>query len=143
MEEADRLTSGADRGSPIERDPEADLRSEFAQVVAETEAVTPREIHVDLAIDRIDCDRARMGQLLSNLLSNAVTHGSPDLPVRVEARVLDGIFQLTVSNASAPSRPRCCAGCSNPSRGERTARAPGSAWGSTSRPKSPGRMEVI
>ncbi len=98
----DLAKSRLDGGLPVERDPEADLLSEFAQVVAEIEAVTPRAIHVDLAIDRIDCDRARMGQLLSNLLSNAVTHGSPDLPVRVEARVLDGIFQLTVSNASAP-----------------------------------------
>ncbi|WPY96574.1 HAMP domain-containing sensor histidine kinase (plasmid) [Limimaricola variabilis] len=98
----DLTMSRLDGGLPLERDPEADLRSEFEQVVAEIEAVTPRAIHVDLAIARIDCDRARMGQLLSNLLSNAVTHGSPDLPVRVEARVLDRIFQLTVSNASAP-----------------------------------------
>ncbi len=98
----DLAKSRLDGGLPVERDPEADLRSEFEQVVAEIEAVTPRAIHVDLALDRIDCDRARMGQLLSNLLSNAVTHGSPDLPVRVEARVLDGIFQLTVSNASPP-----------------------------------------
>ncbi len=104
LEGADPLTSGADRGLPVERDPAADLRSKFKQVVIDIEikAVTPRAIHVALAIDRIDCDRARMGQLLSNLLSNAVTHGSPDLPVRVEARVLDAIFQLTVSNASAP-----------------------------------------
>ena len=73
----------------------------------------------DFAIDRLDCDRARMGQLLSNLVSNAVTHGTPGIDVRIEAKVLDGIFRLTVSNGSPPIPAAILHGLFQPfSRGE-------------------------
>ncbi|WPY96560.1 GAF domain-containing sensor histidine kinase (plasmid) [Limimaricola variabilis] len=106
-------------GLPVDRDPAADLRSEFEQVVAEIEAVTHRGICSDFVIDRLDCDRARMGQLLSNLVSNAVTHGTPGTEVRIEAKVLDGVFRLTVSNGSPPIPAAILHGLFQPfSRGE-------------------------
>ncbi len=106
-------------GLPVDRDPAADLRSEFEQVVSEIEAVSHRGICSDFAIDRLDCDRARMGQLLSNLVSNAVTHGTPGIDVRIEAKVLDGIFRLTVSNGSPPIPAAILHGLFQPfSRGE-------------------------
>ncbi|WP_370161419.1 sensor histidine kinase [Limimaricola soesokkakensis] len=89
-------------GLPVDRDPAADLRSEFEQVVAEIEAVSGRRISSRFAIGPTACDRARMGQLLSNLVSNAVTHGIPDAAVQVEAREQDGLFILKVENASPP-----------------------------------------
>ncbi|MGH6753789.1 MAG: hypothetical protein ACREDP_16655, partial [Bradyrhizobium sp.] len=35
--------------------------------------------------ERVDCDRTRIGQLLSNLIGKALTHGAADQPVRVIA----------------------------------------------------------
>ena len=44
------------------------------------------------------CDRARIGQLLSNLLANALTHGDPTSPVWVRAQCTDRMFELSVAN---------------------------------------------
>ena len=45
------------------------------------------------------CDENRIAQLFSNLVSNAITHGSPDKPVMVNATSKDGNFELSVTNA--------------------------------------------
>ena len=60
-------------------------------VTAELREVHPeREIASDIAVDgRVRCDVERVQQLLSNLLANALSHGTPDTPVRVRAW-LDG-----------------------------------------------------
>ncbi len=45
-----------------------------------------RVIEAEFAIDEpMNCDRIRIGQLLSNLLGNAVTHRATDKPVVVHA----------------------------------------------------------
>lgn len=116
-------------GLPVDRDPAADLRSEFEQVVSEIEAVTHRGICSDFAIDRLDCDRARMGQLLSNLVSNAVTHGTPGIGVRIEAKVLDGIFRLTVSNGSPPIPAAILHGLFQPFSSGKDSKGPGIGLG--------------
>ncbi|HEY3664082.1 MAG TPA: sensor histidine kinase [Chthoniobacterales bacterium] len=41
-----------------------------------------------------------MSQLFANLLSNAMTHGKPDTPVKVRAVSRDGRFELSVTNAA-------------------------------------------
>lgn len=46
----------------------------------------------------VDCDGDRIGQLLSNLVSNALTHGAPNTPVRVTAATCNGSFELEVNN---------------------------------------------
>jgi signal transduction histidine kinase len=60
-------------------------------VTAELREVHPeRRIASDIAVDgRVRCDLERIQQLLSNLLANALSHGTPDTPVRVRAW-LDG-----------------------------------------------------
>ena len=60
-------------------------------VTAELREVHPeRRISSDIAVDgRVRCDLERIQQLLSNLLANALSHGTPDTPVRVRAW-LDG-----------------------------------------------------
>ena len=60
-------------------------------VTAELREVHPeRRIASDIAVDgRVRCDLERIQQLLSNLLANALSHGTPDTPVRVHAW-LDG-----------------------------------------------------
>jgi signal transduction histidine kinase len=48
------------------------------------------------------CDRARIGQLLSNLVGNALIHGTPGAPVMVRARSDAGGLELSVSNQGEP-----------------------------------------
>ena len=52
--------------------------------------------------ERVDCDRMRIGQLVSNLIGNALTHGAPDKPVRVGAKTEGCEFRLWVANAGEP-----------------------------------------
>ena len=47
----------------------------------------------------MNCDRLRTGQLLSNLLGNAVTDGATDKPIVVRAEARIGSFELSVANA--------------------------------------------
>jgi sigma-B regulation protein RsbU (phosphoserine phosphatase) len=83
------------------------LRPILEQAIAEVATVTPeREIVAEFAIEEpVNCDGGRMGQVVSNLLSNAVTHGAPGIPVEVEARTADGRFTLSVTNGGLPIPP--------------------------------------
>jgi signal transduction histidine kinase len=77
------------------------------QVIAELRAARPdRAIDAEVALDRpIRCDPPRIGQLLSNLVANALTHGAADSPVIVRAAIADGRFALSVANRGAPIPP--------------------------------------
>jgi len=55
-----------------------------------------------LLMNTINCDRARIAQLFSNVLGNALTYGSPDQPVRVRAFCDPEAFELWVANAGDP-----------------------------------------
>ncbi|MRW89413.1 GAF domain-containing protein [Duganella sp. FT80W] len=48
------------------------------------------------------CDAPRLGQLLSNLLKNAIVHGSDSEPVFVNVKETNGIFELSVTNSGQP-----------------------------------------
>jgi signal transduction histidine kinase len=50
-------------------------------------------------------DQGRLQQLLANLVNNAVTHGSADRPVEVDACIEADTFVLRVSNGGAPIAP--------------------------------------
>jgi signal transduction histidine kinase len=76
------------------------------QVVDEMRGLYPQRA-IDAAIApglRLYCDPERMAQLLSNLLKNALVHGSGHAPVRVEAYA-DGEFVLSVTN-QGPELPQ-------------------------------------
>jgi signal transduction histidine kinase len=76
------------------------------QVVSELEIAHPERV-IALQCDdvpRLLCDPQRIGQLVSNLLGNALTHGSPAAPVTVHCREIAGDFLLSVSN-SGPQIP--------------------------------------
>ena len=93
-------------GLALNRTNTAALDETIQQVIRELRAAWPeREIDValDLAVP-VHCDSARVAQLLSNLLGNAVTHGAPDRPIHVAARSDDHVFELSVAN-SGPSIP--------------------------------------
>jgi signal transduction histidine kinase len=51
------------------------------------------------------CDTARIGQMVSNLLGNATTHGAPSQPIRLKATATNGWFELSVANYGKPIQP--------------------------------------
>ena len=74
------------------------------QVVAELAAAHPErsiETHFELETP-IFCDPARVGQLFSNLLGNAISHGAPDQLICVVATTRLRAFELAVANGGAP-----------------------------------------
>ncbi|WP_061851369.1 PAS domain-containing sensor histidine kinase [Bradyrhizobium sp. DOA1] len=94
-------------GIAVEHKAGKPLEAVLIHVVDELRLASPgREILIDLHVDRpVDCDSSRIGQMLSNLLGNALTHGSASKPVIVRAETRDGTFELSVSNAGEPIPP--------------------------------------
>src|ERR1700684_3147882 len=90
-------------GTTLTRD-RRPLQPMLEQVVDELRTASPRRL-IETSFDFPDpilCDGKRIGQLLSNLVGNALTHGSHDQPVRVGAATNDAIFELWVANAGNP-----------------------------------------
>jgi len=54
-------------------------------------------------------DAGRLGQLLSNLLKNALVHGAAAPPVLVSVRQADGQLDVKVSNQGEPIAPELAA----------------------------------
>jgi signal transduction histidine kinase len=94
-------------GLQLKRNSEQPLGPALDEVVQELRASWPdRKINVDITLPAaIDCDRARIAQLLSNLLANALTHGAADAPVSVLARADKKTFELSVTNQGEPIAP--------------------------------------
>ncbi|MRG55901.1 GAF domain-containing protein [Phyllobacterium sp. SYP-B3895] len=82
----------------------AELKPTLTQVVDELGSVRPdRVIETNFEFDDpIRSDPLRVGQLLSNLLGNALAHGSEDGAIRVDARTTDDAFELSVTNRGDP-----------------------------------------
>lgn len=88
-------------GITLSRDSDHPLEPTLVHVVDELRAAWPlRDIRTHFAVrDPVDCDRVRIGQLVSNLLGNALTHGAADQPVQIGASTDKGVFRLWVTNA--------------------------------------------
>lgn len=84
-----------------------ELSKPILHIVEELQVSWPdREIRTDVQLSRaVYCDSDRIGQLLSNLVANALTHGAADGPIRVQAKVENDIFTLSVSNSGDPIPP--------------------------------------
>jgi hypothetical protein len=80
---------------------EAEVDTTLEQVVDEMRGLYPaRVIEATIAPGlRLRCDPERIAQLLSNLLKNALVHGSDAAPVQVGAALVDDEFVLSVANA--------------------------------------------
>jgi sigma-B regulation protein RsbU (phosphoserine phosphatase) len=91
-------------GLTLEWTPDASVDALLQQVVSELRTSAPdRIIDADIALGMlVNCDTRRIGQLASNLLGNAITHGACDKPIRLGAAVSDGWFELFVANAGDP-----------------------------------------
>lgn len=94
-------------GLTLARNPAQSLAPVLEQVVAEIRAIAPdRQIIAHFSIEHpVDCDPGRIGQLASNLIANAVTHGAPGIPIEVEAHTADDRFVLAVANGGVPIPP--------------------------------------
>jgi signal transduction histidine kinase len=94
-----RLGAGIDLIAPR---PEA-LEPTLRDVVGEIEQIADQAIELTIDLPRpIRADLQRLGQLLSNLLGNAVIHGAENAPIRVVARDEGGTLRLAVTNQGAP-----------------------------------------
>lgn len=91
-------------GLTLNREADAPLKSVLDLVISELRNVWPdRPIEASFALTApVDCDASRIGQLFSNLLGNALTHGSDAAPIRVAAATQDDAFTLSVSNSGDP-----------------------------------------
>jgi phosphoserine phosphatase RsbU/P len=94
-------------GITLSRSASRPLEPVLEQVVDELRTASPqRVIETHFAItEPVNCDRTRVGQLVSNLIGNALTHGATDQPVRVGATTEGGQFKLWVANAGEPISP--------------------------------------
>jgi signal transduction histidine kinase len=91
-------------GLMISPDAKAPLAPAIEHVIAEIRHAWPDiRLEADIEIEEpVYCDRAKIGQLFSNLLSNAVTHGDADKPIRVSAKTTGNHFILSVTNSGVP-----------------------------------------
>jgi signal transduction histidine kinase len=92
-------------GIALELRPEPALAVALRQVIDEL-----RELHPGQAIDAdiqpglsLVCDAGRLGQLLSNLVKNAIVHGDAGAAVHVTAAAHDGRFSIGVQSSGALS----------------------------------------
>lgn len=111
---------------------ETDLSGTLSHVVAELRGAYPqRDIVARLDLDGpVFCDLRRLGQVASNLIVNALVHGSATTPVVVAASTIDGALCLTVSNAGPPIPPAVLERLFQPFwRGERSSKVDGLGLG--------------
>lgn len=84
----------------------ADLAPVIRQAVDELALSHPgHRITVAIAPAHARISPPRLGQLVSNLVGNALTHGAAESPVRVEGRAEGEAYRLDVVNGGAPIDP--------------------------------------
>lgn len=91
-------------GISLAKDSDSPLGPTLEQVISEIRSGHPErciEASYDLSA-AVAIDHQRIAQMFSNLLGNAVTHGSPEHPIHVKAWIADGELNLSVSNSGAP-----------------------------------------
>ena len=88
-------------GISVDRDDAGPLDTVLMHIIDELRTIYPDRIietHFDFR-ELVACDRQRIGQLFSNLLGNALSHGKPDRPVRIISSARNGVFEISVANA--------------------------------------------
>ena len=94
-------------GIPLELRPDVQLTPVLEHLVQELRVGVPdRLVVIDFHLPvPIRCDPSRISQLVSNLLGNALTHGSPDEPVRIHAESTAETLTIWVANGGAAIAP--------------------------------------
>ncbi|MCF4099748.1 GAF domain-containing sensor histidine kinase [Maritalea mediterranea] len=92
------------KGFHIEPMDDAPIVEQLKHILAEQRLAAPdHQIQEAFAVERaVSCDTARVGQAVSNLLSNAIAHGRPNAPIRLEAETKDGLIYISISNHGDP-----------------------------------------
>ncbi|MCP9337115.1 GAF domain-containing sensor histidine kinase [Stutzerimonas xanthomarina] len=91
-------------GIPLQSDECHELHITLTHIVSEMQSAHPqRAIEADIApLGGVRCDADRLAQLLSNLLANALVHGSATGRVHVRAVIEKGHLLLSVNNQGEP-----------------------------------------
>lgn len=91
-------------GITLDRTVSRNIEPMLHQVIDELRLSSPgRSIEAEFAVDDpVDCDESRMGQLVSNLVGNALSHGATNEPIRVRTATENGFFVLSVTNGGDP-----------------------------------------
>ena len=91
-------------GLNVDRYDDHDVKPILEQTVGEIALAHPgTEIITEYDFcDPINCDAGRIGQMISNLLANAVQHGAKGEIVTLAAYDEAGVFYLTVTNRGTP-----------------------------------------
>lgn len=108
-----RIDRGMGLGVALEA---VDVKALLEDLIDEARLAYPG-IPIELACDEaatVNADEGRLGQVLSNLLSNARHHGEPGKPVSVCLRTRDGHAVVEVVNAGKPISPELAATLFNP-----------------------------
>jgi signal transduction histidine kinase len=93
-------------GFKLERNPDSPRFVQLEQVIGELRDVSENPIDAQIDLTRpVDCDPKRIGQLVSNLVANAIKHGAPNRPIRIRASTDEQGFDLTVTNEGDPIDP--------------------------------------
>jgi sigma-B regulation protein RsbU (phosphoserine phosphatase) len=94
-------------GIGLMRKEDQSLEPVLRQVVSELQASRPdRAISTEFDLRApVTCDPVRIGQMVSNLLGNAVTHGAADQPIQVQAMSNDQGLEISVANGGKPIPP--------------------------------------
>lgn len=94
-------------GIALDLDAERALQPTLEQVVDEMRSAHPeRAIEAVIDIPRaIKVDHHRIAQMFSNLLGNAVTHGTADAPIRINGVIDSEVLVISVANAGQPIPP--------------------------------------
>jgi signal transduction histidine kinase len=94
-------------GLSLHRSVKEPLEPVLKQVIAELHSShLTRTIDAKFDIQElVNCDTERIGQLFSNLLGNALTHGSSEGPIEVRAASHGGMFELSIVNSGDPISP--------------------------------------
>lgn len=91
-------------GLTVDARSETGLDIYLLHVIEELRAAYPdHDVEVSVSIpEPVTCDIGRLGQLLSNLLANAFTHGYPSAPVRINICQPPKELLIVVSNEGPP-----------------------------------------
>lgn len=92
-------------GSGITINPATVNLSDLLKEVAEELKLAWPERIIEFDFDiktEVNCDRGRIAQLTSNLLANALTHGSNDTPVLLRAFADEKFWEVSISNQGKP-----------------------------------------
>ena len=90
-------------GIQLNRQP-ADLEQVLRHVVEELGTSRP-ELRIECTFDvakPVSIDAARLGQMVSNLLTNAIVHGDSDKPIRLITKLSGRDLTLSVTNTGPP-----------------------------------------